>query len=122
MLSKLDYTQQILKHLPESLRLPEEDALKAYWQDPRPEGGFRLTIAGYQALKKLQIDHYIFDVESTSIIVSPSALLTLNRKLTSPYFLTVGKNPCIVFFGSREATMYSLYGDVRKFISSLAQF
>jgi hypothetical protein len=101
--------------------MPEEDALITFWQDPRHEGGFRLTFAGYQALKNINIDHYKFDVPQ-STIVSPGALLTLNRKLTSPYFLNVGKNPCIVFFGSKEATMYSLYGDVNKFIHSLLQY
>ena len=121
MLSKLDYTRQILKHLPEHLRMSDDDALKTFWQDTRPEGGFRLTFAGYKALKNLEVDHYIFDIPPNTIIVSPSALLTLNKKLTSPYFLGVGKNPCIVFFNSKDATMYSLYGDVNKFIRSIRQ-
>lgn len=122
MLTKLDYTQQILKFLPEHLRMSDEDGLRTFWQDPRPDSGFRLTFAGYQALKHIHIDHYTFDVAPPIVITKPSLLLTLNKKLTSPYFIAAGKSPCIVFFGSKEATLYSLYGDINKFASSLARY
>lgn len=122
MLTKLDYTQQILKNLPDNLRMSEEEALRTFWQDPRTDSGFRLSYSGYKALKFLQIEHYAFDVPPGAVIARPSALLTLNRKMLSPYFIGIGKNPCIVFFGSKEATLFSLYGDINKFISSLSRY
>ena len=121
MLSKLDYTQQILKQMPDHVRLSEEDALILWWQDIRPEGGLRLTPEGCVLLKQLGIAAYEFDVPP-STPARASTLLILNRKLTCPYYITIGKKPKLTLFGSKEATMYSLYGDVNKFISALQRF
>jgi hypothetical protein len=51
----------------------------------------------------------------------PGRLLTLDRKLTCPYYISLGKKPKLLLFGSREATMYSLYGDIDKFIKGIAR-
>ena len=91
MLSKADYTRQILEQVPEQARIEFDYAIQAWWQDIRPDSGFI---------------HYI----------------TLNKKLTSPYFLSLGKKPQIILFGSKEATMYSLYGDIERFVQSLSQY
>lgn len=121
MLSKLDYTQQILKQLPADKRLSEEAALALWWQDIRPDGGLRLSPEGCVVFNYLNISSYEFDVPP-STPARANTLLVLNKKLTCPYYFKLGKAPKIVFFGSKEATMYSLYGDIDKFVAGLTRF
>ena len=121
MLTKTDYTKKILDYLPDNLRMPDDEALRTFWQDPRPDSGYRLTHAGYQALKLLDLEHYSFDIPSATP-ANPNTLLVLNKKLTCPYFIGLGKNPCIVFFGAKEATLYSLYGEVNRFVNSISKY
>jgi hypothetical protein len=44
----------------------------------------------------------------------------LDKKLTCPYFIFLGKKPKLVLFGSKESMMLMLYGDVDKFLHSLS--
>ena len=118
MLDKRKLTATLLTQLPNDLdyeKLDLESAM-SWWQNP--EGGLRLTERGYEVFKTLKIESYGFNV-AASLPVVPNTLLTLDRKLTCPYFLKMGKHPKIIFFGSKEAMMFALYGDVQKFINSL---
>jgi len=45
--------------------------------------------------------------------------LVLDRKITQPYFIHMGKTTGVSFFGSQEALMYAMYGDFKKFINYL---
>lgn len=118
MLSKLDYTQQILEQLPADKRPTEEEALSSWWQDIRSDGGLRLSPEGCILFKKLGIASYEFEIpRNTSVL--PNTLLTLGNKLTCPYYIAIGKTPMLVLFGSKEATMYSLYGDINRFIKAI---
>lgn len=121
MLSKADYTQQILNQVPAEARIEFDHAMQAWWQDIRPDSGFRLTYAGFKAFKDVGIEHYEFDVPP-STPARPIHFITLNKKLTCPYFLSLGKKPQIILFGSKEATMYSLYGDIERFVQSLSRY
>ena len=119
MLDKRKLTATLLTQLPEDpdYEKLDLDSAMSWWQNP--EGGLRLTDRGYEIFKKLKIESYKFEV-TASLPVVPHHLLTLDRKLTCPYYLKIGKNPKIIFFGSKEAMMFALYGDVQKFINSLA--
>jgi hypothetical protein len=121
MLSKLDYTQQILKQLPEGVRPSEDYAVSVWWQDIRPEGGLRLSPEGCVVFKQVGITPYEFEVPPGTP-TRANTLLILNRKLTCPYYITLGKKPKLILYGSKEATMYSLYGDVNRFIKGLNQY
>ncbi len=94
------------------------DAMQYWWQNPH--GGWRLTYDGLKALKQYQLEHWNFD--APKLLISPSLLLTLDRKLTAPYYLNIGKDSQICFFDGREATMYALYQDVKRFVASLQQY
>jgi hypothetical protein len=118
MLNKLDYTQQILKQLPVDDRPSEEDALSIWWQDIRPAGGLRLSSEGCVVFNQLGIDSYEFDVPP-STPARANTLLILSNKLTCPYYIVISKKPRLVLFGSKEATMYSLYGDINRFIAAI---
>lgn len=93
-----------------------EAAMKHWWQDVRDDSGLRLTISGYDAFKFLTIDQHEFDF---SRVLSPSLLMTLNKKLDCPYYIKVGKTPKLIIFGSQQAIMYAMYGDLEKFLRYL---
>jgi len=118
MLSKLDYTQQILKQLPLGDRPTEDDALTTWWQDIRPDGGLRLSPEGCVIFIRLGITNYEFEIPP-STLARANTLLILSNKLTCPYYIMMSKKPRLLLFGSKEATMYSLYGDIDKFIVAI---
>jgi len=46
-------------------------------------------------------------------------LVMLDQRLQDPYFLQVDKRePCVKFYGSKEAFMANLYGDLEKFLEN----
>lgn len=92
-----------------------DDAMEYWWQNRH--GGWRLTAVGLEAFKQHKIQHWIFDLEK--VVLSPHILLTLDRKLTGPYYIQSGKTSKLYFFDSKEATVYALYGDIQKFINGL---
>jgi len=120
MPNKQDYTRQFLSQLPETERVTPEQAMVAWWQDIRVSGGLRLSYEGYQLLEKLKIEHFDFELPRGANN-RPAILVALNQALSCPYFISVTKNPKIVFFGSKEATMYSLYGDIARFAAALTR-
>ena len=120
MLSKADYTQKILEQVPEQARIEFDYAMQAWWQDIRPDSGLRLTYAGFKAFKQVGIVGYEFAVPAT-VLAKPKQLIALNKKLTCPYYLSIGKDPKVVLFGSKEATVYSLFGDITKFVNMLSR-
>ena len=115
MLTKQQITQQILTGLPEEDRPTYDEACKSWWMNFRDGGGFRLTNAGYMALSTWDFETYSFDVP-TNIVAIARHLLTLDKKLDCPYYIKIGKNPQIVLFGSRQAVMLAMYGDLEKWM------
>ena len=93
-----------------------EDAMRDWWQNPN--GGWRLTHVGFDAFKQCKIEHWDYETP-TAIQAVAKVLLALDRKLTSPYYIKLGKKPMLCFFDSREATMYAMYGDLEKFLRYL---
>jgi hypothetical protein len=116
MPSKQYLTQQLLNQLPADERPSFEQAMKSWWQDIRDDSGLRLSISGYDAFKFLKIELHDFEFNKA---LSPSLLMTLNRKLDCPYYLKVGKTPKLILFGSQQAVMYAMYGDMEKFLRYL---
>jgi len=116
MQNKQQLTQQLLNQLPSDDRPSFEWALKSWWQDYRDDGGLRLSISGYDTFRFLSIEQYEFDFPK---VLSPSLLMTLNRKLDCPYYLKAGKTPKLIIFGSQQAIMYAMYGDLEKFLRYL---
>ncbi len=95
-----------------------DDAMEYWWQNRN--GGWRLTSDGFRALKQYDIEHWEFDVPK--LVPSPGLLLALDRKLTAPYYLHIGKDSQICFFDGKEATMYALYQDVKRFVAALQRY
>jgi len=116
MPSKQYLTQQLLNQLPADERPGVEEVLKSWWQDPRDDSGLRLSTPGYDVFKFLKIERHEFEFTKA---LNPGLLMTLNRKLDCPYYLKVGKTPKLVLFGSQQAIMYAMYGDMEKFLRYL---
>ena len=117
MLTKLDFTQQLIAQLPDPPAL--DQAMETWWYDRRQAGGLRLSAEGVKILESLGIEYYEFELPRSLL---PRHLLSLGRKMSCPYYINNRSNkPRIVFYGGREATMYSLYGDINRFVAGLSR-
>ena len=128
MLNKLYYTQQLLKLLPDDHfdhGITDDVAMRSWWQDFRPDSGLRLSLEGDNVMRELKIESWSFELpvpfkgNPRQVLPGPAELLLLNKKLTCPYFLQMSKTPTLVLYGSKEATMFALYGDMKKFLKYL---
>ena len=118
MLNKIKLTQQLLDQLKWDFKPTLDEALKEWWKNPDEHAGLRLTTEGCFVFGLLQIEQYQFEIPA-STPARPGQLLTLDRKLTCPYYLSLGKKPNLILYGSKEAMMYSLYGDIDRFLRGI---
>jgi hypothetical protein len=120
MLNKVALTRQLINQLKGDIKPALDEAMQEWWKNPDEHAGLRLTTEGFFLFSMLEIAHYEFDVPP-SMPARPGQLLTLDRKLTCPYYITLGKKPKLMLFGSKEATMYSLYGDLDRFLRGISR-
>jgi hypothetical protein len=118
MSNKSQLTQQLLEQLGIDPRPQLDQAMRDFWYNVKADGSWRLTQAGHDALVSLGFDQHTFDVPNRMPVI-PRHLLILDRKLTQPYFIRIGKRPGLTLFGSREAMMYAMYGNLDKFLTYL---
>jgi hypothetical protein len=126
---KLDIVQRLLVDIPDVLREPEDRAMKTWWANIRPQGGLRLTQHGYHIMHEvLELESWHMDLSGTDSShtsrssMTKKIILDLDRKLAWPYYLDFNarkKRRRIVFFGSREAMMAAMYGDLERWLASL---
>jgi hypothetical protein len=116
---KLKITQTILAELPEEHGMDVETAMKVFWYNIRTNGGLRLTELGYFTFKKiLALESYSMEIDWETF--DRTTILKLDRQLQMPYYIEVNKKipKNIIFFGSREAMMAKLYGNLNKFLDN----
>jgi len=118
MLDKHQLTQKILQGLPADDCPTFDQAFAGWWMDSRKGGGMRLTTAGYQAIATFDIEMYVFDIPVDTALL-PRHLLLMDRKLDCPYYLKTGKKSQITLFGSEQALMMTMYGDLNRFLRYL---
>jgi hypothetical protein len=114
-------TEQLVKLLANGHDVSAKVAMHTWWFNLRKNGGMRLTSTGYQTLvKDLDLEHFNFDI-SDPLTFNQHMILDLDRKLSTPYYIHAVKGipKKIVFFGSREAVMVNLYGNLKKYLDSL---
>jgi hypothetical protein len=126
---KLEIVQRLLPDISEALREPEDRAMITWWANIRRDGGLRLTQHGYNIMNDiLKLESWILDLSdgddalSSRSRVTKKIILDLDRKLEWPYYLDFNarkKRRRIVFFGSREAMMATMYGDLERWLASL---
>ena len=80
----------------------------------------RLTGPGYQIfVDKLDIARYEFAITDPHSF-NQHVILSLDKKMQMPYYISATKGipKKIVFFGSREAVMVNLYGNLEQFLDN----
>jgi hypothetical protein len=54
-------------------------------------------------------------------LLTPKNLLAMDRRMTCPYYMVNNRKlNKIIMFGSKEAMMATLHGDMQRFITSLS--
>jgi len=116
---KKKLTAELVEHLPEAFKISVEQAIPLWWHNLRAGGGMRLTREGYETFTKLlNLEHYEYPVQPFTI--NSRMIIALDRKLQQPWYIIFHKQmpKTLVFFGSKEAMMANLYGDLNKFLDN----
>lgn len=119
MRDKIELTRQLVAKLPED-EWTFEQARTAWWYNIRDGGGMRLTFEGYRTfVKDLELTHYEFEIPATAKFTY-GTILALDHRLQTPYYIVQEKHRFtkLVFFGSKEAVLVNLYGDLEKFLAN----
>lgn len=119
MRNRLEFTRQLVSQLPPGSWTVDQARL-AWWYNVRENGGMRLTSQGYKVfVKDLELEHYEFALPK-DFRFNQRTVLALDRKLQTPYFLKKENHKLskIIFFGSRDAVLANLYGDLEKFLEN----
>jgi hypothetical protein len=120
-MEKLKLTTHLAGLLPPELGYTTEVAFAEWWYNPKKTGGMRLTHVAYTLfIDNLCMKGYEMDIQPGEL--SLKMLVDLDRKLQEPYYIDVtGKIPKkIVFFGSKEAMIAKLYGNIKLFLKNYA--
>lgn len=120
MRDKKTLTQELVKRLPEQDQISTDAAIKSWWFNFRNAGGMRLTSQGYHAFRALlELAYYEFEIKDP-LQFTQRMILSMDRKLQTPYYILAVKGipKKIIFFGSQEALMTNLYGDLKKFLDN----
>ena len=116
---KLKLVETLIAALPDGHEETADRAMKLWWYNIRGSGGLRLTDIGYFVLKNmLDIESYNMTIDLETF--DRQMLLDLDRKLQMPYYIVVKKKlpTIIVMFGSREAVLARLYGNLNTFLEN----
>jgi len=119
MRNKRELTETLVAQLDPALGITVDTAYTTWWHNIRAGGGMRLTGAGAKVfLEYLKLEHYTFTVDP--LAVTSRLIIDMDRRLQQPYYIRMVKHYPreVVFFGSKEAMMANLYGDLKKFIDN----
>jgi hypothetical protein len=119
-MTKHKLTKRLIELLPEDHRLSVEEAMVLWYTNIRNNGGFRLTQNGLQAMKILGLESWSVPLNDIKITMDKNLLLSLDRKLTWPYFIDYKKKE-IVFYSSKEAVMATMYGSIKNWLDNMPQ-
>jgi hypothetical protein len=115
-------TAELVKLLPEPYAVTEAEARAIWWYNIKRTGGMRLTKIGYDVfVNQLELERYEYSVDP--FVINSRMILALDRRLQHPWFIKTNKMipKTIVFFGSKEAMMVNLYGDLKRFLDNYTQ-
>lgn len=121
MRDKVTFTRTLIDQLPVDQQIPLEHAMSLWWYNIRANGGMRLTAEGHQVLGTvLEVEHYTVTVDPKKF--SRRLLLALDRKLRYPYYIQSSKGLArgLIMYGSQEAVLANLYGDLDRFMQNYA--
>ena len=119
-MTKHKLTQRLIELLPEDHKITLEEAMVHWYTNIRNNGGYRLTVFGYQAMKILGLESWSVALTDIKITMDKSLLLALDRKLTYPYFIDYKKKE-VVFYSSKEAMMATMYSSIKNWLDNMPQ-
>lgn len=120
MRDKRKLTETLVQQLDPDWGITVKKAMHTWWFNLRSSGGMRLTTAGYRAFtEELDLEHYSYNISDPTSI-NQQMILAMDRKLQMPYYIHAVKGipKKIVFFGSREAMVTNLYGNLQQFLDN----
>ena len=120
MRNKKKLTEELLALLPEEHRTDLTTTMHAWWFNTRRNGGMRLTAIGYDAFAEdLDLENYSYSIDNP-LMFNQQTILKLDRKMQMPYYIHAVKGipKKIIFFGSKEAVMVNLYGNLQQFLDN----
>ena len=120
MRNKQRLTTKLVSQLPEHLAVSVDTAMRTWWFNIRKNGGMRLTGPGYTLFtEQLDLARYEWPIQDP-LAFNQHMILALDKKIQMPYYISATKGipKKIVFFGSREAVMLNLYGDLQNFLDN----
>lgn len=120
MRDKKQLTQELIALLSDEQRINADLATSAWWVNIRKNGGMRLTVLGYHTfVEDLELEHYAYTIDDP-MLFNQHTILNLDRKMQMPYYIHAVKGvpKKIIFFGSREAVMVNLYGNLQQFLEN----
>ena len=120
MRNKKKLTEELVRQLDPELGITVKRAMHTWWFNLRSAGGMRLTTNGYQIFcEELELEHYDFVIHDPHMI-NQQLILEMDSKLQMPYYIYATKGIAIkvIFFGSKEAMITNLYGDLKKFLDN----
>jgi hypothetical protein len=122
---KEQITQSVLEQL-DDVHSTFDSSYKSWWQNPRRDGGLRLTQAGDLSFRLAGLQFYDHTID-------PSAwkgksyyqfVMDLERKIKCPYYVSAGNSkaehkPYIRLYDDRISMMLNLYGDLASYLDSV---
>jgi hypothetical protein len=99
---KAQLTEQILKQFPK-LDWTLDKAVRTWWANPN--GGWKLTYAGFRCFDLLDVQAYEFDIEK----LTPALIVKADRILTSPYYINM-RDKVLLLYSGKEATALKMTG------------
>jgi len=118
--NKKKLTEELVKQLDPELGLTVKRSLHTWWFNIRNNGGMRLTGPGFQTfVDDLELEHYSYSIDNP-LLFNQTTILKLDRKMQMPYYISAIKGipKKIIFFGSKEAVMINLYGNLQQFLDN----
>ena len=119
MRNKRKLTETLVAQVDPELGITVEDAFNTWWHNLRNTGGMRLTAKGLDAFcNLLKLEHYDYRIDPFDL--NSKIIIAMDRRLQLPYYIVTKKMiPVeIIFFGSKEAVMVNLYGNLQKFLDN----
>lgn len=120
MRDKKRLTEELVKQLDTDLGVTVKRAMHTWWFNIRKNGGMRLTGPGYQIFtNELDLARYEFAIADPHSF-NQHIILALDKKMQMPYYISATKGipKQITFFGSKEAVMVNLYGNLEQFLDN----
>lgn len=112
---KLEIVRCLLRDRPQDI----DEAMLTWWHNLREHGGLRLTLRGYDAMgHQLKVESWPIKPPDFKSVLSKKMYLDLDRKLNWPYYID-RKEQELRLFGSREAVMARLYGNIKTWLDSM---